>query len=95
MVIDDLNVVCISRTPAEAQPPLLVDSDTVLPIPFTPEFLKSVAGRDPKIVGDRASIEHPEFSKSGPSNTRPDFLDGFTPEQALSVAVSENLDHTP
>lgn len=94
MVIDDLNVVGISRTPAKTDPPLLVDSDTVLPFSVPPHLLKSVAGRDPKIVEDRGSIEHPEFPKGGPLNTRPKFLDGFAPEQALSVAVSEALDHT-
>jgi len=94
VVIDDLNVAGISRTPAETYPPLLVDSDTVLPISVTPELLNSVARRDPKIVENRGSIEHPEFPKGGPLNPRPKFLDGFTPEQALSVAVSETLDHT-
>lgn len=66
----------------------------MLPFSVTPQLLKSVAGRDPKIVEDHGSIDHPEFPKGGPLNTRPKFLDGFTPEQTLSVAVSETLDHT-
>jgi hypothetical protein len=94
VVIRDFNVVGISRAPAETDPPLLVDSDTVLPISVTPELLESVAGRDPKIFEDRGGIEHPEFPKSGPLDTRLKFLDGFTPKQALSLAVSETLDHT-
>ena len=94
VVIHDFNVVGISRAPAETDPPLLVDSDTVLPISFTPELLESVAGRDPKIFEDRGSDEHPEFSKGGPLNARPKFLDGFAPEQGFSVPVSETLDHT-
>jgi len=94
VVIDDLNVVGISPAPAETDPPLLVDSDTVLPISVTPELLNSVARRDPKIVEDRGCIEHPEYPKGGPLNPCAKFLDGFTPEQALSVAVSGTLDHT-
>lgn len=73
---------------------MLVDSNTVLPFSVTPQPLKLVAGGDPKIVEDRGSIEHLELPKGGPLNTRPEFSYGFTPEQALSVAVSETPDHT-
>lgn len=93
MVIDNLNVGGISRAPAEADPPLLVDADAVLPLSVTPELLESVAGGEPQIVEDHGSIKHPEFPKGDPLHIRPKLLDGFTPEQALSVAVSETLDH--
>jgi hypothetical protein len=49
MVIDDLYVVRISLNPPEAQPPLVVQPDTVLSLAVTLESLQSISGRHPQV----------------------------------------------
>jgi len=45
MIIDDLNFVHVAVLPAEADAPLIVDSDRVLPPPASPQGLESKAWR--------------------------------------------------
>jgi hypothetical protein len=93
MVVDDLDVEGISGTPAEADPPLLIHADAVLPLTITFELLQPVSGRNAQITQDRRSVEHPEFPKRNTLDPRPEPPHGFAPKQALGVPVLEALDH--
>ena len=61
VVVADLNVFGILARPAKADPPLLVDPDTVLSGAISRESFKSVAGRNPKMVEFRSRVELVEF----------------------------------
>src|SRR5689334_1344584 len=45
VVIDNFYVVCVSVTPDETDPPLIVNSDTVLPVPVTFKRFKPIPWR--------------------------------------------------
>jgi hypothetical protein len=47
MVIDDMNIVTISFTPFETDPPLGIDPDAVLAFSISFKGLKPVGRRDP------------------------------------------------
>ena len=93
MVVDDLDIVCVSGSPAETDPPLLVDSDAVLAGATSFEFLEAVARRDPEVVEDARSIEHAELSESGPLNVGAQLPYREALEEAFGVAATETLDH--
>jgi hypothetical protein len=42
MIIDDLDIECVSVTPPETDPPLLVDSDAVLALSITLQSLRLI-----------------------------------------------------
>jgi hypothetical protein len=50
MVIDDLDVLCTGLDPAEADPPLVVDADTVLPPTVALQWLEPVARREAQVL---------------------------------------------
>jgi hypothetical protein len=45
MVIDNLNVICVSACPTETNPPLVVDSDAVLAGSIASKRFQAIAGR--------------------------------------------------
>jgi len=93
MVVDDLNVESIPRTPAETDPPLLVHANAVLSLAATFELLESVSGRYTEVLKDGCGVQHLELSKRNSLDTRPELPDGFTPKEALGVPVLEALEH--
>ena len=93
MVIDNLNIMGVSRTPAEAYPPLSVDSDTMLPRTVTLELLEPICRRYAQIVEGRGGVKHPQLSEPHFLNVRPELLDGLASEEALGVAAPKALDH--
>jgi hypothetical protein len=50
VIVHDLNVVRIAGVPAEANLPLVVDPDAVLPLSITPQPFESITRRHPQIV---------------------------------------------
>ncbi len=50
MIVSDLDVVRITVLPGKADPPLIVDTDTVLPCAIPLELLEPVARRYAKVV---------------------------------------------
>jgi hypothetical protein len=50
MVINDLHVVDISLSPGEANPPLVIDPDTMLFLAVAFQSLKPVAWRDLQVL---------------------------------------------
>ena len=50
MVVNDLNPFWTSIAPLEADTPLIIDSDTVLPHTITAQALEPVTRRNPKIL---------------------------------------------
>jgi len=49
VIVDDLYVVRIGSEPAEADAPLIVDSDAVLASPVPGEFLEAIRGRNAEV----------------------------------------------
>lgn len=94
MVVDDLNVESMTGTPDEADPPLLIHPDAVLPgtVPF--ELLEAIRRRHPQILQDRSRVEHSKLPERRPLDVWAQSFDGLTTEELLGVAVLEGLDHS-
>jgi hypothetical protein len=58
MVVHDFDVVRITFVPTEAQPPLIVDSDGVLPFSVALEGLQSIPRQTSQIVGRAGRLEN-------------------------------------
>jgi hypothetical protein len=56
MVVYDRNVVSVSPLPSEANPPLVIDPDTVLSLAITFKGFKSVAGRYLQTTGFPSNV---------------------------------------
>ena len=50
MVVNDLNPFWTSIAPLEADTPLIINSDTVLPCSITAQMLEPIARMNPKIL---------------------------------------------
>jgi hypothetical protein len=93
VVVDDLDLEGVTATPDEADPPLAIDPDAVLPrsIPF--QLLESIRWRDPQVFDPLGSVEHPQLPEADPLNVRPEALHALALEEALGVSICEALDH--
>jgi hypothetical protein len=49
MIVGYLNIIGIRLMPSKTYPPLIVNSDAVLPLPIASELLQSIAWRHPQV----------------------------------------------
>jgi hypothetical protein len=66
VVVHDLNVVGISITPHKTKTPLVVDSDTVLPLPLAAQGLQTVPWWRCRIAQLGSAIQLAELSACDP-----------------------------
>jgi len=62
VVVDDLHIFCTGIGPAEADPPLLIDSDAVLASPYPFQHLETVTGWDPEVVQVLGGVDNQQLS---------------------------------
>jgi hypothetical protein len=91
-VVNDLNIEGAAIFPTEADPPSLVDPDTVLtpPVPF--QSFQMIAGRNPQVLEKARPMKVEKFSSCGTLN-RPKARHRLIVKQGLSRLVLEGLDH--
>ena len=61
MIINNLNVICITFVPLEADTPLLIDPDAMLSNAIPLQRFKSVSRRNSQIVDILSIVNHPEL----------------------------------
>ena len=93
MIVDDLDVVRVGSEPAEADAPLIVDSDAVLAGPVAGEFLQAIRGRDAEVEEAGRGIKHDEFAKGNSLEVRRHSANPLPFEKALCVGVAKAADH--
>lgn len=93
MIVDDLDVVGVCSEPAEADAPLIVDSDAVLASPVAGEFFKAVGGRDAEVEEAGRGIKHDELAKGNSLKVRRHSANPLPFEKALGVGVAKAADH--
>ena len=59
MIVDDFDLVALTLVPHEADAPLVVDPDTVLPRALPPQKFHTIRGRDPQVIEALGRVEHP------------------------------------
>jgi hypothetical protein len=66
VVVHDLDVVGISVTPYKTKTPLVVDPDTVLPLPLAAQGFQTVSRRRCQIAQIRGAVQLAKLSASDP-----------------------------
>jgi hypothetical protein len=93
VVVHDFDVVGVAAPPSEADPPLVVDPDAVLPLPIAAQSLKPVTGRDPQVVQAVRSVQHPELPQGHPLHINSQASGRVPRAQPLGFPIAEALDH--
>jgi hypothetical protein len=62
VIIDNFNFIWSIVGPAKTQSVLLVDSNTVLSLPISPQVLETIARRKAKILQPSCSVKHVQFA---------------------------------
>jgi|KBSSwiStaDraftv2_1062776.scaffolds.fasta_scaffold15201_5 hypothetical protein len=93
MIVNDLDLVRVTISPPKADPPLIVDANTVLPDAIAFELLEAVPRRHPEIVQRFGRVHGDQFAQH-----RPQELSGIAPnalalEQGFGIPIGEALDH--
>ena len=78
VVVDDLDVGRSGVGPGEADPPLLVDADAVLPGSVSAKCLKAVAGRHSEVVEDLGGVQHHQLPQGRSLDPWVDGLDSLS-----------------
>ncbi len=89
MVIYYLHFEGVARFPSEADGPLLVDTDTVLPGPVTGQPLKAIRRRNSKVGKNFRPIHHPQFAKGHPLNAARKLRRADSTEKLFSLLAFE------
>lgn len=63
MVVHDLHTVGVSVPPTEADSPLLIDPDTVLPRPITLELLESIPWGYAQVLQAKRRVQLNQFAQ--------------------------------
>jgi hypothetical protein len=74
MVVYNLDSVCSVLLPMEADPPLPIDADAILPQAVSLQGFQSVSWRNPKILQLSSCIQHQQLTPSNPFKV-PKFFD--------------------
>jgi hypothetical protein len=92
MVINDLDVVDISLSPGEANPPFVIDPDTMLPLAVAFQSLKPVAWRNLQVLERFGAMEIQELPPRD-SLKAPKAWDIQVSKQNFCVPGSKGADH--
>jgi len=65
VVVDDVHISGVAVHPHEAEPPMLVDTDTVLRAPVTAKAFQSIRGWHAKVRQRPGVVEHGERASAG------------------------------
>jgi len=89
VVVNDLNPFWTSVAPLEANTPLIIDSDTVLPRTITAQTLKPVARRNPKILQTTRGVDLTQLAQRNARNARVKGRNRLPRKQPLSLTIPE------
>ena len=92
MIVHDLNVMCLAIPPDEANPPLVIDPDAVLPGSIPLKRFEMVAGWNTKVVNLLGGMQVKQFA---PRDTFDGTKRQHHPivEKRLRVLASKRPDH--
>jgi hypothetical protein len=94
VVVDDLDIVSVGADEAEADPPLIVDANAVLPQTVASKFFETVRGRDLEVEKTGCGVEHQQLAKRHSLEVRRRSTDPFAPEKSFRVRVAKAANHS-
>jgi hypothetical protein len=93
MVINKFDVPSIAFRPNQADAPLIVDANAVLPLAISGKLFKAISGRYAKIAQRVCSINDQKLSLRGALNSAVQGLHWLAPKDLLCATVGEAPDH--
>ena len=93
MVVNDLNLVRRTVRPAKANPPLIVDADTVLAGAIALELLEPIAGRHAEVIERLGGVQSNQLPEHRAPKVGWISADRLPVEEAGGIPVAEALDH--
>jgi len=93
VVVDEFDIFRTFLSPDEAETPLRVHADAVLPASVSDQTLQAVAWRDPEVLDILRRVDQLELPQSRPLYNPVDTLDVLLMPDALGVLVAERSDH--
>ena len=93
MIVHDRHLVRAFVGPPKDNAPLIVDSNTVLPVSTSRQGLEAVSRRDPQIIQVGGVVENHQFSLCPPLDVLGESADTPSFSDRLSVSVSIAPDH--
>ena len=94
MIVRDFDVVGVAVTPPKTDPPLIVDTDAVLPDAIPGEFLQSVAWRNPEVGELFRGVHEQEFPERRSLQSHRPAPGSFAAEYSFRVAVGKAPDQS-
>lgn len=64
MVINDLHILSAMPRPTEADSPLIIDPNAVLPLTVAPQSLQAIARRNAQVIEASGDLELPQLATS-------------------------------
>ena len=93
MVVRDLNVECVTVDESEADAPLVIDGDCVLPSSISPELVESIPWWAPKVMQVSRQIDVFELPPRPTCDLRRESPRSAGHEQLLRLTICKRLDH--
>jgi hypothetical protein len=93
VIVRDLDIVRITIDEPEANTPLVVDRNRVLPTSITLQSVKPVSGKDPQVIDARRQVDVLELPNRPPHDVRRESPRPPRLVDRASVPVRERLDH--
>jgi hypothetical protein len=93
VVVNDLDVSSPRGSPAEADPPLIIDPDAVLPRPIAAELLEPIPGRHAQIIKCLRRIDDQQLPIRHPLQIWTKAPYPLTPPDPFRVRIRERPDH--
>src|SRR5208337_1475199 len=93
MLVHDLDAIRPSFRPDEADAPLVVDPDTVLPRTIASQYLQAVARRSCQVAQCLGVVQLPQLALRDALKVCPDASGEAAVKKCLGVPISEGADH--
>ena len=94
MVVNNLDLIRIAVSPAEANAPLIIDTDTVLARSVPLELLQAIARGDSQVLELLGGVNETELPQHRPLEVSREVPHGLALEEPLSVPIGKALDHS-
>ena len=91
MIVNDLNLPCRTLDPAEANPPLIIDTDAPLAFAISLERFEAILRRNPQFLNPNDPIQDRQFAHDDRFNVR-ETRDPPAFEQRSRVLAAERSD---
>jgi hypothetical protein len=94
MIVDDLDMSWSSSGPHEANPPLIVDSNTMLAGSVGPKGFQTISRRNAQVAQIDGPVEQAQFAQGDILNIRRQTPASLAVPDADCLSVSKAQDHT-